>query len=284
MNVSAISTDELSHICEAYESAIFDIQVEYQWSVDPLISAEKASRDMMVVLGPTESFWATKRPFTEYSLSTQKIKVTDGVDEWTSSKKQCYNGKRGKYLSSHNKFGTVKYSGTITKSKRFMTHKNLSPFGFTLERFRDDRDDPVSKLLKGKERVVLNTELQKINNFKTISATFFFTYEKKEFAYLKLYFSPEHDYTLVKIEYLKKQKPDLSIEVLELQQVSDGIWFPIKGRISALNDESANLYKATKVMVNKGLTDDFFDFEFPAGTKVIDEIVGLEYIIRPTEE
>jgi len=276
-----ITTEDLSVICEGYESTIVDIQIEYEWWVEPAIAPEKAGRDMILPLGRTEWFLAAKYPFTEYSLSTERTRVTNGSQQWTSSRKQSYDGKKGKYLSSYDKSGTVKHLGTLTKSKRFIPHRNLCPFGFTLERFRDY---PVSKLLEEDDKVILDTAIRKTNDFETISATFFTT-PKKERAYLRLYFSPEHGYTLVEIEYVNKQnQPEISVDVIELQEVSACIWFPIKGRIGVLDDESVNLYKATKVMVNKGLTDDYFDFEFQPGTKVVDEVTGSEYIIRPSEE
>lgn len=288
---SAITSEQLADICEAYESAIVDVQIHYELSIQLEISAEEAPPGMGLYIGPTEHSWAAKRPFEEFVLTSQCGKIAHGADISVLAVKQCYNEGLGKYLSTEEIEGVPRNTGVLTHDKRFVPATEISPLGFTLERFRED---PVSGLLRQEGRAILDMTIHDVNGFEAISATFY-TLEDKTRAYRRLYFSPDHGYTLVRIEYLRSgNKTDTCVDVLKLQEVADGFWFPVEGRIVSppLEDpgsddyagEVINIYKAKEVLVNTGVPDEFFDFEFPPGTQVQDEITGMTYLVRPTEE
>ena len=55
----------------------------------------------------------------------------------------------------------------------------------------------------------------------------------------------------------------------------------IRDRGPAGGNVTRNLYKASKVVINQGLEDEDFTFDFPPGTLVDDEIAGVQYRVRP---
>jgi len=63
-----------------------------------------------------------------------------------------------------------------------------------------------------------------------------------------------------------------------------GLWFSSSGLIRSPNDEQSTVYLASsRILVNQGLTDDYFDIDFPVGTKVYDETRGLKYVVKPAQ-
>jgi len=78
-------------------------------------------------------------------------------------------------------------------------------------------------------------------------------------------------------------EPKYSIVATSLEQVANGLWFPSKGHHIDLSDNLTNTYKATKIVVNQGLTDKYFDIEFPPGTRITNEISGLSYVSEAHE-
>jgi hypothetical protein len=278
-----VTKEELATITEAQEAAINDIQVKYEWIVDPPVSVDKASANMIVQKNGRKSvFWAAKRPFGDKSLHVEQAEVFNGIDSWKTESKQAYNGTAGKHLRGNDKKGIAENRGTVTKSKRFILPPELTPFAFTLERFREDFES-ISKLLKS-DQSKLNTEKQKIGDFEVIEADFCFPGEEHS-PFLKIFFSEKHNYAPVKFIYMNGSKSTVTLEVNRLKEVSEGLWFPVEGRITDAKKENwSNVYKASDVKVNQNLPDEFFDFEFPPDTKVKDEITGKTYTIKPTQE
>jgi hypothetical protein len=72
----------------------------------------------------------------------------------------------------------------------------------------------------------------------------------------------------------------IKFDVLELKKIN-GIWFPMKGcAVSPDPNDPKNFYQAHSVILNQGLDKEFFDIEFPEGTKVYDQINDRQYVVK----
>lgn len=279
--VRAISVEELASICEALESAIYDMHVEYEWRVYPPTPFEEIEGTNEIIKDElSKCQWTSARPFAARSLAVESSEYRNGHGvSWHGVTKNSYNGRVSKHLQIHDPCDSSHrdLDGTITKDMRLVTHSNITPQGFTILRFHEW---PISNRMRGDEKVVIDETIQKVNGFNTIRADFVHPASTDKTPSLSIYFSTDHDYTPVRFEF-----PNFSgfVDVSELVKVSDGLWFPKSGRIHDKSEEG-NIYKATKIVVNQGLTEEHFDIKFPYGTSVHDEIVGLEYAIKPVEE
>jgi len=299
---AAITVEKLADICEAMESAIVDVSMEYEWYVEPPMTVEDiAGTGMLIDKGHPKYQWSTARPFGERVrfISSTTIMNAEG-DSWDSVTKKSYNGEFGKNVwISRTLDGALRTTpdGIITKSKSFMPSLILSPLGFSVLRlsFSKVADNvPLSAVLRELARV--DNTVAKVNGFNTIRADFLIRSDDPKTnkrVYLRVYFSVDHGYTPIRYEHIRLGRPESgkpeivagTIEVDSLEQVAEGLWFPSGGTISSPDDKQMNVYRATsKIVVNQGLTDEDFDIEFPPGTKVRDEIRDTEYIVKPTKE
>jgi hypothetical protein len=100
--------------------------------------------------------------------------------------------------------------------------------------------------------------------------------------YLRICFSVDHGYTPVKYEHFSPSKRlEFAVDVNSLAQVGKELWFPTGGSLAIAGSNVRNVYKASKVAVNRGLTDAYFTIEFPPGTRVHDQITGSTYVMEP---
>ncbi len=286
-----ITLDCLADICQFMESAIFDVVVEYQTYYDPPPNLEDiAGTDNVFQKGRAKHIWAwataesfTPGPFVERSKSTKKVTVMNELgDSWDSEITQSYNGevaKRHQLDGWPNKLSR----GTITKKRDFMPNRSVTPLGFTVLRFKEK---PLSERLREKDSVRLDNTIKTVNGFKTIHVNLFVRWKDKEILSKRVYFSADHMFTPVKIEYFSgKGKVALAVEVFELEKVAEALWFPKKGRLApSVPGRRAYIYEASKILVNQGLTDEYFDIKFPPGTKVYDEIKDREYVVKPANK
>ena len=143
---------------------------------------------------------------------------------------------------------------------------------------------PLSVILRRhKELVRLDNNVEKVNGFNTIRADFLQEWTKQ--VCIRVCFSVDHGYTPVRYEYISKGKPGLTFDVGALEQVAEALWFPSSGLIKTTDSERMDGFQTIgKIVVNQGLTHEYFDIDFPPGTEVRDEIRDLEYVVKPTEE
>lgn len=298
--VMAITLDELADICEAMESAILDISVEYEWGVEPHPTLEDiAGTGRGIDKGPVKHKWSTKRPFGERSLSAEQSAVLDEHGALTkSTSMQSYNGKIAKYVT----IAEVSLAGeqrtfsrgTITKSKRSMPKPNQTPISFSVLRLSHVNRDktPLSERLRKKELARFYNTVEKINGFNAVHADLLMDVDNppamRKFVYMRVYFSVDHGYTPIKYDYMANREtgpePFFMVDVNSLEEVSKGLWFPSAGALKSAESNLTNTYRATKIVLNQGLTDEDFDMEFPPGTKVFDKIAGVTYVIQPSEQ
>jgi len=301
-SAAAITIDELADICKTMESTIRDITVEYEWINIPPNTIEEAEAEMGVPV------LVSKDGIVRYKLSAMGLlphrdpndpnspllpdrvlseESTTIMDRdghiWDSLTKESYNGRTRKRLHIGGWPRKVR-TGSISNSKHFMLPMNLTPFGFSVFRFRFSKasnNKPISVVLKELGRI--DNNIEKINEFNTIRADVLQEVTKQVCA--RVYFSVDHGYTPVRYEYTDgPNKVGLVFDVNSLEKVADGLWFPSSGTIRVAGENHVNKYAATsKIVVNQELTDEHFDIEFPPGTRVDDEISGTSYVFHPTE-
>jgi len=278
-----ITLDSLADLCETHEKAIVDATVEYEFSVVPLPTIEQArERGEIICTGPQEFTWSGAAPFDELSVSSCDYSVMDETgNKWDVHISQSYNGQVAKKYQLDG--WPQSYSeGIITNETNFKPIKSCTPIAYTVHHFAGDYFS-LSQLLREKEKVtvVLDNEIRKVNDFDAISVDIYAHFEDKKILAQRVYFSRDHDFTPIKIEYFNGRTSAIAYNVLELKKVNTGIWFPVKGCASTSDpNEPKNIYQARRVVLNQGLDKEFIDIEFPASTKVFDQIKNTEYVVK----
>jgi hypothetical protein len=293
----AITIDELADICQTMESAFTDITVEYEWSFEPAPSLQDMpTQDILIQKGPAKRKWSSKHPFTEIFLTTERVTLANSNgNSFESTIMQSYDGKTAKQLTIGALSPTGEQvdisDGVITKSARFKQILNGIPIAFSILRLGLDHEKvPLSERLRKKEFVRLDDSIKNVNGFNAICIELLWDapsvpiLHKKE-PELRIYFSIDNGYTPIKFDNLSHSKSgpevNFSVNVTSLEKVSDNLWFPSKG---SLGDNPTNIYQAIKILVNQGLTDEYFDIEFPPGTRITNEISGLSYVSEVPED
>ena len=250
-----------------------------------------------VTVGSEKRTWSSKLPFEERLLSkATSILMDENENSFESTTMQSFNGKIVKHLTIGALSPTGEQvnisSGTITEDRRFDTLMAVSPIRFSVLSFKyiDHEKTPLSERLRKSDFVRLNDNIKRINGFNTVCAEFLWDapnvpiLHKKE-PKLRVYFSIDNGYTPIKFDNLSHSESgpevNFSVNVTSLEKVSDNLWFPSEG---SLGDNPTNTYQATKIVVNQGLTDDYFDIEFPPGTRITNEISGLSYVSEALDD
>lgn len=274
----SMKINELQQIIKAMESAYIDISLDYIWYHDPPMTKEDvAGTSNLISIGKNQKTFMTARPFGNRSLSSKKLKLMDERgNTFDSESKESYNGNIAKHLTIGG-WPNSRIDGTITKRKDFMPISGLTPLKFSVFHHWPDL---LSKELENTEFCRINSHIVKINDCNSISVELV---SKTGYVYQRIYFSIDHGYAPVRFDYIKNNKATVSFDALKFQKVSDGVWFPVNGRIKADGDKRMEIYEAKTVVLNQGLTKEAFDFEFPPGTRIVDEILDLQYIIQPTD-
>ena len=301
---AAITTAELADIIEQMESAIVDISMEYECRVIPpptheelekeggfeaLIAKDGYRRYKFSAAGllskedPNVTDWNAPGQFLLEEWSTM---VTKEQNEWDNTTKQAYNGQVGKSLTIGGwppKEPRIA-SASVSYNKPYV-YGNLTPLGFSVLRpayFQGQT--PLSDRLRARDKVRLDNVVKKIDGFNTIRADLLtdFLYEGNRLVYMRIYFSVDHGYTPVKFEHMKgPEMVAASVNVESLEEVAEGLWFPVSGTFTIPGSDRVSTYQAiSPILVNQGFTDEHFDIDFPVGTKVYDEIQDRDYIVK----
>ena len=299
----AITIDELADICQTMESAFTDITVEYEWAVDPPPTIESMKNKGItgfITVGSEKCTWSTKQPFEERLLTkTTSINMDEHGNSFESSIMQSYNGKIVKRLNIGALSSTGEqvdiYDGVITERTSFIPPPNVTPISFSVFRLRYTESEKkfLSEHLRKKEFVRLVDSIEKVNGFNAICIELLWDAPSvpiihKQQAQRRIYFSVDHGYTPIKYEDLSPSesgpKVNYLVDITALEKVSDNLWFPNKGYLKQVGTGLTNIYSATKILVNQGLTDEYFDIEFPPGTRITNEISGLSYVSEAPED
>jgi hypothetical protein len=291
-----MTLEELAEICAAQEAAIQDVYAEYEWDRDPPYTMRDiAGQVVQVPVGPQRITWATARPFEDRFLWVNSTEWMDAQDHRVNvTETRSYNGEIGKYLQVRGDSVESQPSakGTITRSRRFVLSGSTTPQHFTILRFREERPDyPLSEALRKTEWVDLIGDIQQIGPFRTIRVDLYAEglRDKQGSRGLlsRMYFSVDHQYTPVQFELFSGNKVITRDVVSELKEVAPGIWYPNNASTTDFDKDGTGYTfacRASKIVVNQGLTPEFFDIDFPPGTKIMDEVLNSEYFIRPTED
>ena len=275
--------DSLADICEAQEKAIVDATVEYEFSVVPLPNIEQAPKEGWAVLtGPEQYRWSGAAPFDKLSISSCDFSIMDeNGNEWDVHISQSYNGQVAKKYQLDG-WPQSDSEGIITNETNFKPIKSCTPIGYTVHHFAGDYFC-LSQLLREKEKVtvVLDNQVRKVNDFNAVSVDIYAHIENKKILAQRVCFSPDHDFTPIEIEYFNGRTSVIKFDVLELKEINSGVWFPMKGCTSTSDpNEPKAIYQARRVVLNQGLDKEFFDIQFPAGTKVHDRINNTRYVVK----
>jgi hypothetical protein len=244
-------------------------------------------------IDPAKVSMTVRSPFKGHYLFTrQSVLADEKGNSFESIVKVSYNGKYAKRLDSGppslcDATRGESLSGAISKTEESFSSLILTPLGFTILRMQFSEDQIcLSEFMRTRSEFVnINVQPEVINGFRTIRADLLTEWKDKKFAFLRVYFSLDNDYTPVRYEYMNGPKVGGTIDVNSLQEVQKGLWFPSSGTISSPDDERVNAFRLTgKAVINQGLRDEIFDVNFPAGTKISDEISGKIYTIKPTQE
>lgn len=277
----AITVEELADICEAMEKNIQDIYIEFEWCTDPPPNInEMPGNSSFMSIGPEKCTWATKRPFGQFSLSTEEVTLVNQYgDSHNETIKQSYNGKIAKrFQKSSAQHRKDRLEGLVTRRDNFVYDMLQTPAGLSILHFslrKAAGRKPLSEFLRDNKEVIrLDDNIVKINGFNAIKVDILHKISKKLWG--TVYFSVEHGYTPVRYEYWSGGLKRLitRYNVTSFEKISDGLWFPKSGYSEwPRDDDKRTVFTATKISLNQGLGDEFFDFEFPPGTKVYDETV-----------
>lgn len=199
------------------------------------------------------------------------------------------NGQIGKSLTIGG-WPEETHTGTVSYNKPYL-HGNLTPLRFSVLSLAyllesvPLSDRLLSNRLRLKNEVRLDNVVRQVDGFNTIRADLLTSYvvnDGSRLVYMRVYFSVDHGYTPVRFEHMKgRNKVGSSTTVESLDEVSEGLWFPSSGITTNHDSGLINAYQAIgPILVNQGLADEHFDIDFPAGTKVHDEIEGKEYIVK----
>jgi len=319
--VCGMTIDDLADICEAMESSITDVCVEYTWEVQPSRRSEDprgtdhartpkyawkihpspktesaGGVDYGTAVGPETRTWMATRPFGEKYLSSGKASVlgADGAS-FEITTMDARNSTVAKHLMSHTWLSGMgqggESQGSVSRTSARAYPLGQTPLAFSILRLSVDHDKTaLSGRLRKDGFVDFNEAVQKINECSAVCASLLIDAPTIPGAhkqpYLRVYFSTDHAYTPVRYEYLSpgRSGPRLNfiVDVNSLTEVAKGVWFPTSGSlVPADSNEVRNVYKASTVVVNSGLKEEDFTFEFPPGTQVHDEIAGVRYVVRP---
>lgn len=103
--------------------------------------------------------------------------------------------------------------------------------------------------------------------------------------FAKLYIDASKDFIPIKKEFFKYDGTLLiSYECSDFRQDKHGFWAPYQYSWSDSNVGFSTKYDVEEVVINEPVSEDVFNFTFPDGTVVIDEIANLKYNIEVVED
>ena len=113
-------------------------------------------------------------------------------------------------------------------------------------------------------------------------------------VFLRVYIDITRGFVPYKTETFRpdmSDKPVMITEAFDFTEVEDGLFFPMKGKLTmympgedgSLEKIVSSITKASSIKVNTELPPDTFKFDFPAGTEVFDKFTGLTYTVGTTQ-
>lgn len=261
----ALTLDELADIFDEMESAVTDISIEYEWyNQNELTEEDIHGAGLLVPVSRAACTFTTAKPFTELQAYSEKVDLSQGPGTtFTSDRRYTYDGTLFRQLRSDG------VKGFVTRRTDLLHSWNLTPMAFTIFRFY-----PQGLLSQGlrelPERFRLVDGIQQIRDFRTIELDSVLDTGQ---VYQKMFLAVDHGYAPVRFEYISvsDNSVNFEVEVLALQQVADGFWFPFKGTMGSPKEDDGSVFEVKRVTLNQHLSKDDFNLAFPPGIEVNDE-------------
>jgi len=309
----AVTLDELACIIKTMESRIVDVSVEYEWYIIPSRTDQESSEEYGIPVAVVKDGVSKFRLSAAGLLSGRDPNDVNSplprmvlLEEWSTllmeerslqhEMKESYDGRTAKRLNvtiiDPNGEAREIRSGSVFESKHSVPHIILSPLGFSVLRTAMSEvtgNFPLSLIMtRYKHLVRLDNTPEEVNGFNTIHADLLQEFTKR--PCIRIYFSVDHGYTPVRYEYVSHKRDGSEYasgawDILSLEEVEDGLWFPTSGLISSAGEERMDVWQATgEVLVNQGLAKEDFDIVFPPGTEVRDGIRNTTYVVEPDQD
>jgi hypothetical protein len=294
---STITANQLADLCESMETAITDVSMQFEFSDDPpRTEADIPGPGVSIYPGPRQYRYATAIPFSERFVLEESAAVIGLGYHYDHVQKSSYNGRIGKHLTIGGSQGNTP-SGLISPRKPPVDAMlSLSPLAFSVMRFSMSnitQNKPLSSFLRQEEWVNIDTTVRDVDGFRTIRVDLLTGSRpgaEDTAVWARVYFSVDHAYTPVRYEHMtggkaESNKVSLAFEVTSLREIAGGLWLPTSGCIRDPDQPRVSRFKVDgEIAINQGLTDKDFDIEFPGGTVVQDELLGLSYVVKPSQQ
>jgi hypothetical protein len=309
-----ITKEQLATIFSDMESAISDISFKYEWYDKPPLTINEAEKQMgspnvsVAKNGICRFNLYLSRPAADSNQTIKKGLTADTNDpnlsplnwrflteesatlvmkdgnSYEMVTKQSFDGNVSRNLNIDGWPRTVKTTKISGQKQKAYIPLNITPMGFSI--YNTSLNGVANYYLlstvleKNPEMIRLDTTVQEINGFKTIHLDLL--QQTTKMPVLRIYLSIDHNYTLVKYDYLKGDKSNFTYEVQTFEKIGDNLWFPSSGfRTNSNEPNRMDAFQATSpVICNQKRDSKYFEIELPSGTEVTDEIKGNKYVVK----
>lgn len=284
------SKESLIDLCTAYEKAINSIQIEYTYTAqqpDAELLEEWENRNLSELEGPVAKLFIAEKPFDEKFKFINEFRVKglrSGLTDVYSS--LARNAPICRELSIHD-----------NDPPRGIIHKecpeepalfiNDTPLACTpFHRYQQFAGNSLLKLLKSNDPNLafsFDPAVARVNDCDAVELICSMKWVSgRMIKMFGVHFSLDHNMSIVRISFYNHNKVDFEYNVLKLEPLGNGLWFPVECVIGI--GESISKMSVSYVQVNQPYEKDEFELDFPPGTRVEDMITGKEYTIKPTQE
>ncbi|MCX5632400.1 MAG: hypothetical protein NTW93_01795 [Phycisphaerae bacterium] len=237
-----INLKTLIKICESYEKSITDVNMEYTFDINS-VPPKNPPQNFGRFVGPQKCYLSAIKPFDQLYKSTMVIVSEDAKGNRVGATvTEACNGSI--YMNT---------DGSI-KNKKNLEYTGITPLGFTMFH-QIGESKTLLDVLKNRSNyytIVLDPNISKVNDFNAIKVTCTPYYGLIPQTTIKLFFSVDHHYTIIKIVLYCNGK--LSYDVLQLKNLGKNIWFPTKANIINSDEGITNTFIVSKIAINQGIT------------------------------
>ena len=215
VEASAMSLNQLIKICESYQRAINDVNIEYTVEYKNAYTDDR-KRDIKLI--SEKNHFIAIKPFS-FFYNIEQTTTTEDILGHRRESPQYQASDGDSLIFSENPPPSPIYP------------YNMTPLGFT-NFFQQNPYITLLGILKDSNyKNILDTNVRKVNDFNAIEVAIYHCYGDQSILDSKLYFSINHNYALVRI--IQCVNPDsgfspLCFNVLQLKDLGNGIWFPVQ--------------------------------------------------------
>jgi hypothetical protein len=237
-----INLKKLIKICESYEKSIIDVNMEYTFDINS-VPPKNPPQNYGRFIGPQKCYLSAIKPFDQlYKLTMVIVSENAQGNRLGATVTEACNGSI--YMNT---------DGSI-KNKKNLEYTGITPLGFTIFH-RIGESKTLLDVLKNRSNyytIILDPNITKVNDFNAIKVSCTSYYGLIPQTTIKLFFSVDHHYTIIKIVPYH----NTSYDVLQLKNFGKNIWFPTKANIIDSDEGITNTFIVSKVAINTGLTKD----------------------------